>query len=67
MDHRWNESERRNQIIGRKTYPSTPLCSTNLTWNEVGLNLSDHSDRPVTDTAELLRVLFGVGAGNIGS
>jgi hypothetical protein len=67
MEHLWNESDRRNQITGRKTYPSTPLCSKNLTWTEMGLNLGVHGDRPVTGTAKLLHGLFGEGAGNIGS
>jgi hypothetical protein len=54
-------------MTGRKTYPSTPLCSTNLKWTEMGLNLGVHGDRPVTGTAEPLRGLFGDGAGKIGS
>ena len=53
MGHWWNESDRRNQIIGRKIYPITPLCSTNLIWVEMGLNLGLHGERPVTGTAEL--------------
>jgi hypothetical protein len=49
MEHWLNDTERRNQIVGRKTYPSVPLGSTNFTWTELGLNLGLHGDRLVTN------------------
>jgi hypothetical protein len=38
----------KNRSTGRKICPSTTLCTTNLTWTDLGLNADSHIDRPET-------------------
>jgi hypothetical protein len=49
VELRWNDIDRENRVIQRKTFPSASLSTINLVWTDTSANPVFRGEKPATN------------------